>query len=117
MRKEILKKVVLSRTETIEFDKDIHPVESLFKMASYYHNAFISLCYLPSKILWITATPELLVEIDDANTFKTVALAGTQTPNDHITTKTLWTAKNKEEQDIVSELYCECLAILRYYRL
>ncbi len=71
-----LQKVVLSRVKTIKNGVS-NPLEVFYKLCVKYPVAFVSLVYVPNKVLWITATPELLVSFGK-NEIKTVSLAGTK---------------------------------------
>ncbi len=99
-----LQKVVLSRTESIENTSHNNPVKVFQKLCTKYPSAFVSLVYIPDELLWITTTPELLVS-EHRNKIKTVSLAGTK-PFD---SDEEWGAKEKKEQDVVTEYIQEIL--------
>lgn len=96
-------KVVLSRieqTEILDFD-----VVKNFKMLLHlYPSAFKYCLYHPKVGLWIGATPEQFIKIEDGN-LKTVALAGTQLFNENV----IWETKEKEEQLYVSNFIVDNL--------
>ena len=94
-----LKKVVLSRKRTFP-DTLTNPITIFKKLLQRYTTAFVYIWYHPSIGLWLGATPETLLEIKN-RTLYTMSLAGTQryTPNDKIT----WGAKEKEEQQLVTD--------------
>lgn len=94
IKKGSFEKVILSRVQTI---KDIAPIISYIDLFEKYPSAFVSLVYIPGKVLWITATPELLLSShkDEVNT---VALAGTKKPG-----KGEWSKKEKKEQQLVAD--------------
>jgi isochorismate synthase len=97
IKKNLFDKVVLSRKEDVQFlDLDIEMLIS--KLKSFYPNAF-NYCFFHPKIgLWFGATPEQLLQVNNA-TIKTVALAGTQLYSESI----IWEAKEKIEQEIVAD--------------
>ncbi len=92
-------KVVLSRKEVLELKNfDLFTVYS--KIASQYQSAFRYCFYHPKVGLWLGATPEQLLQVDDQN-FKTVALAGTQKYQG--STIVEWQEKEIQEQKIVTD--------------
>lgn len=92
-------KVVLSRKETLELD-DFDFIETFKKMLSKYPTAFRYCWFHPKIGMWMGATPEQLLKIEDSK-FKTVALAGTQKFDN--TTTTVWEEKEKQEQQFVTD--------------
>jgi isochorismate synthase len=95
VKKGELKKVILSRVQKIE--TDISPIAAYVELFEMYRTAFVSLVYIPGKVLWLTATPELLISADK-DEITTVALAGTKK-----TSKGNWTDKEQEEQQMVTD--------------
>ncbi len=104
LQKEVLQKVILSRTLTIsDFPKEEHAY-LYYNLAEAYPTAMVYWVHLPHLgIEWIGATPELLVKQKEGN-LHTLALAGTKMPTEH------WTAKEKEEQQIVADYIASQLA-------
>jgi isochorismate synthase len=98
-----LKKVVLSRLKRIK-NTSKNPLGIFHKLCIKYPAAFVSLVYIPGKILWITSTPELLVSTNN-NKIETEALAGTMAADS--TAK--WTEKEKTEQQVVTDYINELL--------
>ena len=96
-------KVVLSRkeqTEVLDFD-----VVKTFQMLLHlYPSAFKYCLYHPKVGLWIGATPEQFIQIEDDN-LNTVALAGTQLFNENV----IWETKEKVEQLYVSNFIVDNL--------
>jgi isochorismate synthase len=88
-------KVVLSRKIVLE--QKIAIVETFQNLIVSYENAFRYLFFHPKIGLWMGATPEQLVKIND-NHFETVALAGTQLYSENV----IWETKEKEEQQFVT---------------
>lgn len=96
-------KFVPSRTKEIDLDEDFNAVEKLLEIRKAYEGAFCYLLSSPTVGTWMAATPELLIEVHDQKSFKTVALAGTQILEEstHLS-EIAWTQKEIEEQAMVS---------------
>ena len=107
-------KIVPSRRGIHNTERDFHPVEEFFNLAEAYENAFVSLVYIPNHGLWIGATPELLISVEDRTKFKTISLAGTQEllPKASIA-QTAWMQKEIEEQALVSRYIVNCFKQIR----
>lgn len=92
-----LQKVVLSRKEVIStnFEK---PLDHFKQMCKRYSSAFCYLWFHPNIGMWLGATPETLIKLNQ-NKFETMALAGTMPLvfNEKVT----WGVKEKEEQQLV----------------
>jgi len=89
-------KVVLSRK--IVLKEQISIVATFQNLIATYPTAFRYLFFHPKIGLWMGATPERLVKINQ-NQFETVALAGTQLFSEPI----IWTTKEIEEQQFVTD--------------
>ncbi len=89
-------KVVLSRKMIIT--EQIAIVETFKNVLCAYPSAFRYLFFHPKIGLWMGATPEQLVKINQ-DQFETVALAGTQL----FVENTTWATKEKEEQQFVTD--------------
>jgi isochorismate synthase len=89
-------KVVLSRK--IVLKEQIALVATFQNLIATYPTAFRYLFFHPEIGLWMGATPEQLVTINQ-NQFETVALAGTQLFSESI----IWTTKEIEEQQFVTD--------------
>ena len=99
IKKKQFEKVVLSRKIEVELtDFDLEVVFQ--KLVSNYKNTFNYCFYHPKMGLWMGATPEQLVKVDD-NVIKTVSLAGTQVFNS--SKSTIWEQKEIKEQQIVTD--------------
>jgi isochorismate synthase len=98
-------KVVLSRREEVPVpDFDIQA--TIRKMIFQYPGAF-KYCFSHPKIgTWIGATPEQFLKTD-ANSIKTVALAGTQLATSSKTV--IWGDKEKAEQQLVTDFIVDSL--------
>jgi len=88
-------KVVLSRK--IVLKEQLSVVETFQNLISTYPTAFCYLFFHPKIGLWMGATPEQLVKINQ-NQFETVALAGTQLFSENV----IWATKEMEEQQFVT---------------
>ncbi len=89
-------KVVLSRK--IVLKEQIAIVETFENLIFTYPTAFRYLFFHPKIGLWMGATPEQLVKINQ-NQFETVALAGTQLYSENV----IWATKEIEEQQFVTD--------------
>lgn len=92
-------KIVLSRKEILELS-NFDAVNSYKNLLHHYKTAFTYIWYHPKVGLWLGATPETLLKITN-NTFKTMALAGTQTYTN--TLDVIWKQKEKQEQQFVTD--------------
>lgn len=92
-------KVVLSRKESIELS-DFDLIQTFERMVQLYSATFIY-CFCHPKIgTWLGATPEQLLKAD-VDSFKTVALAGTQKSTGY--EEVVWKDKEKQEQKFVTD--------------
>ncbi|MEX2336539.1 MAG: chorismate-binding protein [Fulvivirga sp.] len=106
-------KVVLSRRKEITFDHLLNIGENFIRLTENYPSAFVSLVYVPQTGLWLGATPELLISVK-GNTFKTVALAGTQQYEEGMSLANVaWTQKEIEEQALVCRYIINCFKKIR----
>jgi len=99
------KKVVLSRKETVKLG-EFKIIETYKKLLNNYNNAFAYCWFHPEVGLWLGATPETLLVVNE-NTFSTMALAGTMVYDSN--KETNWQAKEKEEQQYVTDFILEQL--------
>lgn len=100
-----LEKIVLARQEVVP-SSDRHPVALFLQACLLYPRMFIALFYTPPSGLWLTATPELLLE-RDSQAWHTVALAGTIRYEEGETPR--WSDKNIGEQRIVADYVARLL--------
>lgn len=100
------KKLVTSRTEAIE-DDDLDITAIYEKLLNAYPAAFRYCFYSAQSGLWIGATPEQLLKVEN-NTVHTVALAGTQLFTDD--EDVVWEAKERDEQQLVTDYILEGLS-------
>ena len=92
----VFDKVVLSRK--IVLNEQISVVATFQNLIATYPTAFRYMFFHPKIGLWMGATPERLVKINQ-NQFETVALAGTQLFSESI----IWNTKEIEEQQFVTD--------------
>jgi isochorismate synthase len=119
MQRGEFRKVVLSRVKRVRFDQAPR-VTSLFdKLCARYPTAFVSAVYLPeTNQVWLSATPERLVSVDQDGLFRTVSLAGTQSAFEADGTpkrpsEAMWSQKEIEEQALVNRYIIECFKKIR----
>lgn len=99
-------KVVLSRKENHSIPN--FDFISVFKrMLSVYPSAFRYCFFHPNPGMWMGATPEQFVKIDE-DLIETVALAGTQVFTD--SKQVVWPEKEKREQQFVTDFIANQLA-------
>ncbi|MFD1140524.1 isochorismate synthase [Larkinella insperata] len=119
MERGKFRKVVLSRTKTIQFDEQPDVLMLFNRLCKAYPNAFVSAVYLPERNqIWLGATPERLVSMDTDGIFRTVALAGTQSAFDSEgrpkrPADAPWTQKEIEEQALVGRYIIGCFKKIR----
>ncbi|WP_428742320.1 chorismate-binding protein [Tenacibaculum sp.] len=106
IKNQQFKKVVLSRKEKVEVS-NFKLVETFKKLLYNYPTAFVYVWYHPKVGLWLGATPETLVNIQN-NQFTTMSLAGTQVYNG--TTNVIWQPKEVEEQQFVTDYITDKLS-------
>lgn len=94
-----LQKVVLSRKEVVAFNNE-NPFLIFQKLLATYKSAFVYCWYHPEIGMWLGATPETLLKIEDRN-FSIMALAGTQNYNG--TLDVVWQNKEIKEQQFVTD--------------
>lgn len=92
-------KIVISRKEEVELH-DFSVSKTFEKLLKSYPTAMVYVWYHPKVGLWMGATPETLVSVQN-NEFKTMALAGTQSYSG--TTNVTWQQKEIEEQQYVTD--------------
>ncbi|MCI0751758.1 MAG: chorismate-binding protein [Flammeovirgaceae bacterium] len=107
-------KIVPSRCKRIPLSENFNPGESFQNLCAAYPNAFVSLVSTPETGTWLGATPELLVTVEDKQTFRTTALAATKTYVAGTELKQVaWTQKEIEEQALVERYIISCFKKIR----
>ena len=106
------RKIVLSRKSVERVEQAESPFLLFDRACELYPRLFIALVYTAQSGLWLTATPEILLD-GRADSWRTIALAGTmQLQGDELLGEgetARWSAKNIEEQRIVATYIVECL--------
>lgn len=92
------KKIVVSRREDVDV-QGVDAVQIYQKLLDTYPAAFRYCFYSPQSGLWMGATPEQLLKVEN-NTLHTVALAGTQLYNEE--KEAVWETKEQKEQEFVT---------------
>lgn len=98
-------KVVLSRQEQVKL-KEGKSLEIFKNLLNRYESAFVYIWFHPKVGLWLGATPETLLKVENAR-FSTMALAGTQPYQDSMAVT--WGKKELEEQQFVTQYIAETL--------
>lgn len=94
-------KVVVSRTASLPLPADFDPVTTFLSLCERYPHAFVSLVAVPGVGVWLGATPEVLLTLDDHG-LTTMALAGTQRrPAGQSLDGVRWGHKETVEQEMV----------------
>ena len=112
LQQGIFRKIVLSRCADEPAGQPVDPEELFLRACQLYPRMFIALVYTPQSGLWLTATPEILLDGDGAS-WRTIALAGTMAlEGDQLLGEgetARWSTKNIEEQRVVATYIAECL--------
>jgi len=105
LKSKALTKVVLSRVEQYKI-QDFNILTIFNTLLNLYKTAFVYCWYHPKVGLWIGATPETLLSLNN-NLLKTMSLAGTQPVDDfaHV----FWGDKEIEEQQYVTDYIIESI--------
>ena len=98
-------KIVLSRKERIEASQT-DPIFLFYSLISKIPHAFTYVWFHPAIGMWAGASPEKLVSLNK-DVFHTMALAGTQKYVEGA--EVIWSEKEKEEQQIVTDQICVLL--------
>ncbi|MDR6843464.1 isochorismate synthase [Flavobacterium granuli] len=99
IRENEFQKVVLSRKETIDL-LDFDLVATFENLVQLYPATFVYCFYHPKIGIWMGATPEQLLKVED-DIFETMALAGTQKNTGY--EGVVWKNKEKQEQQFVTD--------------
>lgn len=99
IKNEQLEKVVVSRKETLK-SVSYEPLEIFKRLVLKYPEAFVYCWFHPEIGLWLGATPEILLSIEN-NRFSTMSLAGTKSFQGNLDVK--WSDKEIKEQSIVTD--------------
>ncbi|GAA3924406.1 chorismate-binding protein [Hymenobacter algoricola] len=107
-------KVVSSRAARQPLPARFDALRAFDSLCQRYPQAFVSVVSAPGAGTWLGASPEVLVTIDEAGIFRTMALAGTQplAPG-MLPQQAIWRQKEIEEQALVSRYIVNCFKQLR----
>lgn len=94
-----IKKIVVSRKEEVK-NTNFNLIEVYKKLLQNYKNAFVYVWFHPKVGLWLGATPETLLDVNNSS-FKTMSLAGTQVYKK--TKNVVWKSKELDEQQLVTD--------------
>ena len=109
-----LHKIVFSRAKTVDYPENFHPINHFLDLCKAYENTFVSLTFTPEFGLWLGATPESLLSLNENGILKTVALAGTQNFDPEVCPKqAIWRQKEIEEQALVCRYIINCFKKVR----
>lgn len=107
-------KVVPSKVKRYNLADGFSLSEAFTKLCEAYPSAFVSVVSSHQFGTWLTATPEMLIEVDSEGIFKTMALAGTQKYDPEKSLhEVAWTDKEIEEQAMVSRYIINRLKEIR----
>ncbi len=95
-------KVVLSKIRIIKSSDEFNTSAFFLKLCQKYPHAFVYLIQIPEVGCWLGATPEPLLKTEHES-LKTVSLAGTQIATGAAVETYRWSAKEIEEQRIVTD--------------
>ena len=108
----LFRKIVLARCVDEVSEEPIDPMELFHRACMLYPRMFISLVSTSKSGVWLTATPEILLEGKDSD-WRTIALAGTmKLAGDQLIGEgetVCWPTKDIQEQRIVTTYIAECL--------
>lgn len=114
IEKGTFEKIVPSRSKPVPLPANFDIISAFHKLTQAYPNALVSFVSTPETGSWLGATPELLVNVENNNIFRTVALAGTKAYNNDTNLKTVaWTQKEIEEQALVERYIISCFKKIR----
>jgi isochorismate synthase len=107
-------KVVPTRVKQIPLPPDFDLVATYQRLCNDNPEALVSLVHIPGAATWLGASPEMLVSVQEARIFRTVALAGTQPYREDTPLKQVaWTQKEIEEQALVERYIISCFKKIR----
>lgn len=104
---EAFQKVVLSRTVSHPLPTAMRLGDLLDALDAKYPTAYVFAVHLPGENIWVGASPERLLKLEGGRG-ETVSLAGTRTTADLPVDP--WTAKEVEEQALVTQFLRDRLA-------
>ena len=107
-------KIVPARAQRMAIDPNTDFLEVFDRLCALYPHAFVNFTSSESYGTWIGASPELIVQVDPTLTFRTVAIAATQSAPVPVDLKKVsWTQKEIEEQALVERYIISCFKKIR----
>lgn len=107
-------KIVPSRSKRVTLPETFDVIETFQKLCATYPIAMVSFISIPRVGTWMGASPEILIQVENNQIFKTVALAGTKRYEAGTNLKSVaWTQKEIEEQALVSRYIISHLKKIR----
>ncbi len=107
-------KIVPSQFRDVNLPDNFDPLKIFYRLCEKHPNAFVSFLSSPETGTWLGASPELLVSVEGADKFRTIALAGTLPYHAEMNLKAVaWTQKEIEEQALVSRYIINCFKKIR----
>ncbi len=114
IRQGNFQKVALSRSREVTLPTGFDVLDTFERLCITYPDAFVSLVSVPKVGVWMGASPEILISVDEDKLFRTVSLAGTQAVRKDASVKEAhWTHKEIEEQALVSRYIVNCFKKIR----
>jgi isochorismate synthase len=108
IQKGNLQKVILSRIVSESINPDNSAFTFFQKLCDTYPDACVHIFAHSEKGIWIGATPELLLKVEQ-NELRTVSLAGTKKRNSKLEAIISWQEKETDEQAMVSSYIANIL--------
>lgn len=114
VKRHEFQKVVLSRQKQVPLPPRFDFLALFVELCRRYPTAFVSFFAVPQAGVWIGASPEILVGVENNRIFRTMALAGTQ-PRGALENlqQAAWTQKEIAEQAMVSRYIINCFKKIR----
>lgn len=103
-----LNKVIVSRIQSGKVDYSFNPFDVFTYLCDNNDNAFVYVAFHPDFGIWMGATPELLIEVNESDV-NVVAMAGTQRKGTKDIQNIQWKDKEIEEHKVVSDYIYNCL--------
>jgi isochorismate synthase len=107
-------KVVPTRVKQVPLPAGFDMIATYMRLCGDHPEALVSLVHIPDAGIWMGASPEMLVSVEEGRIFRTVALAGTQPYQEGTPLKQVaWTQKEIEEQALVERYIISCFKRIR----
>ncbi|MDP2237576.1 MAG: isochorismate synthase [Bacteroidales bacterium] len=103
-----INKVVLSRVIRFKTEFPLKAAETFVALCEKYPEAFVYILSDGKSQLWLGASPETLLRVEDGKGM-TMSLAGTQAAGNKESIEIIWQNKEKDEQNFVTDYLSEKL--------